>query len=76
MTTKIDFVWFDEPLEHLDPNVRRHVANLLSRATGSRDRTLHQVVVTTYEEELARKLKERFADNVALFDVRQESLAS
>ncbi len=76
MTTHIDFAWFDEPLEHLDPNVRRHVANLLSRATGSRDGTLHQVVVTTYEEELARKLKERFADNVDLLDVRQESLAS
>jgi DNA repair exonuclease SbcCD ATPase subunit len=76
MTTQIDFAWFDEPLEHLDPNVRRHVANLLSRATGSREGTLHQVVVTTYEEELARKLKERFADNVELLDVRQESLAS
>jgi len=30
MTTDINFAWFDEPLEHLDPDVRRHVANLLS----------------------------------------------
>lgn len=76
MTTQVDFAWFDEPLEHLDPDVRRHVANLLSRATGSKDGTLNQIVVTTYEEELARKLKDRFEDNVELLDVRQESLAS
>lgn len=76
MTTRIDFAWFDEPLEHLDPDVRRHLANLLSRATGSREGALHQVVVTTYEEELARKLQERFAENVDLLDVRQESLVS
>lgn len=51
--TRADFMWIDEPLEHLDPNARRLVANLLARATGER---LRQVVVTTYEEPLARRL--------------------
>jgi DNA repair exonuclease SbcCD ATPase subunit len=52
--TSVDFCWFDEPLEHLDPRTRRLVAGMLSdgrRATG-----LSQVVVTTYEEELAAHL--------------------
>jgi hypothetical protein len=35
MATDADFCWFDEPLEHLDPDVRRKVANLLSRVTAS-----------------------------------------
>src|SRR5205085_12258753 len=49
--TRVDFCWLDEPLEHLDPKTRRLVAGMLSdgrRATG-----LSQLVVTTYEEELA-----------------------
>ena len=52
--TSVDFCWFDEPLEHLDPRTRRLVAGMLSdgrRATG-----LSQVVVTTYEDELAAQL--------------------
>jgi len=72
MTTSADFVWFDEPLEHLDPDVRRHVANLLSRVTL--DGPLRQVVVTTYEEPLARKLAERDPERVALQDVRPDPI--
>jgi DNA repair exonuclease SbcCD ATPase subunit len=52
--TKVDFCWFDEPLEHLDPRTRRRIAGMLShgrKATG-----LRQLVVTTYEEELAQEL--------------------
>lgn len=52
--TRVDFCWLDEPLEHLDPKTRRLVAGMLSdgrRATG-----LSQLVVTTYEEELAAQL--------------------
>jgi DNA repair exonuclease SbcCD ATPase subunit len=70
MATGIDFCWFDEPLEHLDPDVRRKVASLLSRVTSG-GQPLRQVVVTTYEEPLARLLKERGDLSVNLLDVRQ-----
>lgn len=52
--TRVAFCWLDEPLEHLDPKTRRRVAGMLShgrKATG-----LRQLVVTTYEEELAQEL--------------------
>lgn len=71
MATDADFCWFDEPLEHLDPDVRRKVASLLSRVTAGRG-PLRQVVVTTYEEQLARLLQARDPDRVQLLDVRQE----
>jgi len=68
--TSVNFCWFDEPLEHLDPDVRRQVGNALSRlATGSG--SLQQVVVTTYEERLARHLQARDPEHVQLLDVRQ-----
>lgn len=70
MATTADFCWFDEPLEHLDPDVRRRVANLLARVTATGG-PLRQVVVTTYEEPLARQLEARDPFNVKLIDVRQ-----
>lgn len=70
MATTADFCWFDEPLEHLDPDVRRKVASLLSRVTSG-EGPLGQVVVTTYEEPLARHLKARDKHRVSLVDVRQ-----
>jgi len=70
VASKADFVWFDEPLEHLDPDVRRHVANMLSRVTSGEGR-VRQVVVTTYEEPLARQLRARDSERVHLVDVRQ-----
>lgn len=72
MATTADFCWFDEPLEHLDPDVRRRVANVLSHATSGEHR-LRQIVVTTYEEPLARQLHVRDAQHVNLIDVRQAS---
>jgi DNA repair exonuclease SbcCD ATPase subunit len=56
VATAVDFCWFDEPLEHLDPRTRRHVASLL--AQGGKATGLRQLVVTTYEEELAAQLAE------------------
>lgn len=53
-STRAPFVWLDEPLEHLDPRLRRVVAGTLARASHSGG--LRQVVVTTYEAELARQL--------------------
>lgn len=70
MTTKATFAWFDEPLEHLDPDVRRNVASLLTKVAGSG--SLDQVVITTYEETLARRLQERSPSTTKLIDVRQE----
>jgi len=72
MATTADFCWFDEPLEHLDPDVRRKVASLLTRVTAG-EGPLKQVVVTTYEEPLARHLQARDEQRVTLLDVRQAS---
>jgi DNA repair exonuclease SbcCD ATPase subunit len=69
MATKANFCWFDEPLEHLDPDARRQVAESLARA--SIGGPLKQIVVTTYEETLARRLHERHPDTVNLIYVRQ-----
>lgn len=52
--TNVDFCWFDEPLENLDPSTRRRVAGLL--AQGRKTTGLRQLVVTTYEAELAAQL--------------------
>jgi hypothetical protein len=70
MATNASFCWFDEPLEHLDPDTRRDVANLLSRVTNTNG-PLKQVVVTTYEDQLARRLQDRDPDHVRLVYVRQ-----
>ncbi|WP_245160197.1 hypothetical protein [Blastococcus sp. CT_GayMR20] len=54
-STRASFLWLDEPLEHLDPRNRRLAATLMS-ASGVQVR---QVLVTTYEEDLARRLAQR-----------------
>jgi DNA repair exonuclease SbcCD ATPase subunit len=54
-STHASFMWLDEPLEHLDPANRRIVASLLATASAP----IRQVVVTTYEEPLARRLAEQ-----------------
>lgn len=72
--TRANFCWIDEPLEHLDPQTRRHVANMLARAVGSSN--ARQLVVTTYEEPLARRLALRYPDQVQVIYVRPGSPAS
>jgi len=52
--TDVNFCWIDEPLEHLDPQARRLVAGMLSHGRSALG--LRQLVVTTYEEELAQRL--------------------
>jgi DNA repair exonuclease SbcCD ATPase subunit len=54
-TTQLGFFWVDEPLEHLDPDTRRALAVLLAQAPD--DPSLRQVLVTTYEEPLVRRLR-------------------
>ena len=51
-STRASFLWLDEPLEHLDPRNRRITASLMSAAGSG----VRQMLVTTYEEALARRL--------------------
>jgi DNA repair exonuclease SbcCD ATPase subunit len=51
-STRASFLWLDEPLEHLDPRNRRITASLMSSA----GQHVRQILVTTYEEALARRL--------------------
>lgn len=53
-TTQVPTVFFDEPLEHLDPRRRAAAARTVVRAgqTG----TVSQLIVTTYEDRIARQL--------------------
>lgn len=57
-TTKLSFLWIDEPLEHLDPDARRALSLLLATVPGQPGGALRQVVMTTYEEPLVRRLQE------------------
>jgi hypothetical protein len=68
MMTTASFCWFDEPLEHLDPDTRQQVASLLSGAGSSHP--LQQVVLTTYEESLATRLAADNPDRVHIVTVR------
>lgn len=51
-STRSSFLWLDEPLEHLDPSNRRLVASLMASA----GQNIRQLLVTTYEDALARRL--------------------
>jgi DNA repair exonuclease SbcCD ATPase subunit len=55
-STQAPFVWLDEPLEHLDPRLRRIVEGTLAMA--STHAGLRQVIVTTYEAPIAQQLME------------------
>lgn len=66
--TRSSTLWLDEPLEHLDPTRRANVAQTLVRAAQTG--TLDQIVVTTYEEGLARRLQATAPDTVQLTYVR------
>jgi DNA repair exonuclease SbcCD ATPase subunit len=66
-TTRLGFFWVDEPLEHLDPDARRVLAVLLAQAPESP--SFPQVLVTTYEEPLIRRLA-RAIPNTHLLYVR------
>jgi DNA repair exonuclease SbcCD ATPase subunit len=52
------FMWLDEPLEQLDPANRRLVGQLL--ASTATNGAVRQLVVTTFEEEIARRLEKGF----------------
>jgi predicted ATPase len=66
--TRATTLWLDEPLEHLDPRRRAAVAATIVRAV--QQGALGQIVVTTYEERLARQLAAHAPDLVAVAHVR------
>ncbi|MEX2393778.1 MAG: hypothetical protein WD826_04780, partial [Actinomycetota bacterium] len=55
-STSAPFIWLDEPLEHLDPRLRRIVAGTLAMASSRAG--IRQVIVTTYEAPIAQQLME------------------
>jgi DNA repair exonuclease SbcCD ATPase subunit len=64
-TTRLGFFWVDEPLEHLDPDVRRALAVLLAQAPEPP--SFPQVLVTTYEEPLIRRLRATVPDTHLIY---------
>ncbi|MGH3305402.1 MAG: AAA family ATPase [Streptosporangiaceae bacterium] len=69
--TSASFCWIDEPLEHLDPDTRRQVASLLAVASATSN--VGQVLVTTYEEPLVRRIAQRMPEHVRVVYVRTGS---
>ena len=67
-TTSLPFAWFDEPLEHLDPQVRHAVAATL--ATATRGGSPRQLLVTTYEHGIAQQLADD-TDGAAIIAIRE-----
>ncbi len=63
-TTSVPFCWIDEPLEHLDPESRTIIARTLTFLT--KQGYLRQIIVTTYEVDLANKLGQSDRDHVHL----------
>ena len=67
-TTSLPFAWFDEPLEHLDPQLRHAVAATLATATlGGSPR---QLLVTTYEHGIAQQLADD-TDGAGIIAIRE-----
>lgn len=69
-STTLPFAWFDEPLEHLDPNLRHSVAATL--ATATRAGSPPQLLVTTYEHALASQLADDL-DEAHVINLREAS---
>ena len=67
-TTSLPFAWFDEPLEHLDPQLRHAVAATL--ATATRGGSPRQLLVTTYEHGIAQQLADD-TDGVGIIAIRE-----
>lgn len=72
-TTKVPFCWVDEPLEHLDPRSRHLVGSMLAHLSTALG--LEQILVTTYEEPLARRLAEFQPDRVRVRYLRAEQVS-
>ncbi|HVL04868.1 MAG TPA: AAA family ATPase [Acidimicrobiales bacterium] len=69
-TTTVPFCWIDEPLEHLDPVSRQLVGSTLAHLSAAGG--LEQILVTTYEEPLARRLADLQPGRVRVQYLRTE----
>ncbi len=69
-TTSLPFAWFDEPLEHLDPQLRHAVAATL--ATATRGGSPRQLLVTTYEHAIAQQLADE-TNGAGIITIRESS---
>src|SRR6266567_1030395 len=69
--TQAGFCWIDEPLAHLDPDTRRQVASLLAVTPSTSG--VGQILVTTYEEPLVRRIARRMPEHARLVYVRAGS---
>jgi DNA repair exonuclease SbcCD ATPase subunit len=69
--TQASTLWLDEPLEHLDPVRRAGVAATLVRAAQAG--SVKQILVTTYEDGLARRLEATAPEVVKVTYVRSTS---
>ena len=69
-TTSLPFAWFDEPLEHLDPQLRHAVAATL--ATATRGGSPRQLLVTTYEHAIAQQLADE-TNEAGIITIRESS---
>jgi DNA repair exonuclease SbcCD ATPase subunit len=66
--TRATFCWVDEPLEHLDPDTRRQMA--LRLALTPTISSASQMLITTYEEQLVRRIAEYLPGRVRVLYVR------
>ena len=73
-TTEVPFCWIDEPLEHLDPDARSYVAQTLAYLSSAD--ALTQIVVTTYEQDLALQLADGAHEQVRLEFLKTAPVAS
>ena len=71
-TTSLPFAWFDEPLEHLDPQMRHAVAATL--ATATRGGSPRQLLVTTYEHGIAQQLADD-TDGAGIIAIRDSGIS-
>ena len=67
-TTSLPFAWFDEPLEHLDPQLRHAVAATL--ATATQGGSPRQLLVTTCEHGIAQQLADD-TDGASIIAIRE-----
>jgi len=72
--TRAGFCWIDEPLEHLDPDTRRQVASLLAMTPSTSG--VGQILVTTYEEHLVRRITRAMPEHARLVYLRADSSGS
>ena len=72
-TTSLPFAWLDEPLEHLDPLLRHAVAATL--ATATRGGSPSQLLVTTYEDSIARQLADD-TDGAEIVTIRESGVTA